>query len=115
MTCTCGGASSGNCAIGSVGMAMAPARTITSEQTLARIGRLIKVSTIMVVSPGPKGPGLHLDADSAYTCRAGPFGPAGYVAGGWPSGAGATGAPSTSFCAPEMTTFSPGLIPWSTG
>jgi hypothetical protein len=34
-----------NDAIGSVGIATAPARMITSEQTLARIGRLMKVST----------------------------------------------------------------------
>ena len=46
----CGGASSGNCAIGSVGIAMAPARMITSEQTLARIGRRMKVSTNTVDS-----------------------------------------------------------------
>src|ERR1700730_1533008 len=45
MICTCGGARSGYCAIGSVGMAITPARMITSEQTLARIGRLMKVST----------------------------------------------------------------------
>src|SRR6202022_576575 len=45
MICTCGGARSGYCAIGSVGIAISPARMITSEQTLARIGRLMKVST----------------------------------------------------------------------
>ena len=45
VTATCGGASSGNCAIGSVGIAIAPARMITSEHTLARIGRRMKVST----------------------------------------------------------------------
>jgi len=88
---TVGGASCGNCAIGSVGIAMAPARMITSEHTLARMGRLIKVSTTMAYGLGLRAQGLG------------------------PSGAGATGAPSTSFCEPEMTTFSPGLIPSSTG
>src|SRR2546425_556692 len=53
MTCTCGGASSGNWAIGSVGMTMTPARMITSEQTLARIGRLMKVSTNTLRTSGP--------------------------------------------------------------
>src|SRR5688572_19965195 len=49
VTVTWGGASSGYCAIGSVGILTAPARMITSEQTLAMIGRLIKVSTNMSV------------------------------------------------------------------
>jgi hypothetical protein len=45
LTLTVGGASSGNCAIGSVGMETAPARMMTSEHTLARIGRRMNVST----------------------------------------------------------------------
>ena len=44
---TVGGASSGYCAIGIVGIASAPARMMTSEQTVARIGRRMKVSTNM--------------------------------------------------------------------
>src|SRR5262245_21772732 len=47
---TCGGASSGYCAIGSVGMASRPARMMTSEQTEERMGRLMKVSTNIRVS-----------------------------------------------------------------
>ena len=39
ITFTCGGARSGYCATGMVGIATAPARMITSEQTDARIGR----------------------------------------------------------------------------
>jgi hypothetical protein len=39
VTITCGGARSGYCATGIVGMATTPARMITSEQTDARIGR----------------------------------------------------------------------------
>ena len=46
VTVTCGGASAGYCATGMVGMATAPARMRTSEQTDARIGRRMKVSTI---------------------------------------------------------------------
>src|SRR3989304_5214018 len=42
---TVGGATSGYHAIGMPGMASAPARTMTSEQTVARIGRVMKVST----------------------------------------------------------------------
>ena len=45
MTDTVGGATSGNWAIGIVGIASAPARTMTSEQTVARTGRVMKVST----------------------------------------------------------------------
>ncbi len=45
LTLTCGGASSGYCATGIVGIAIAPARMRTSEQTEARIGRRMKVST----------------------------------------------------------------------
>src|SRR6185437_6574018 len=40
-----GGASGGYCAIGIVGIAMSPARMMTSEQTDARIGRRMKVLT----------------------------------------------------------------------
>src|SRR5215213_10831731 len=46
-TVTCGGATSGYCATGMVGIARAPARTMTSEQTVARMGRWMKVSTNM--------------------------------------------------------------------
>src|SRR5215217_4962700 len=42
-----GGASGGNCATGIEGIAMRPARMMTSEQTDARIGRLMKVFTNM--------------------------------------------------------------------
>ena len=38
-TTTCGGANSGNCAIGSVGIEMAPPSTINSAQTVANTGR----------------------------------------------------------------------------
>ncbi len=47
VTMTCGGVSSGYWAIGRVGIAMAPASTMTTAQTLARIGRLMKTSTNM--------------------------------------------------------------------
>lgn len=40
-----GGASGGNCATGIVGMAITPPRMMTSEQTEARIGRLMNVLT----------------------------------------------------------------------
>src|SRR5262245_35848492 len=46
-TCTVSGATSGYWAIGIDGIANAPARMITSEQTVARIGRLMNVSTNM--------------------------------------------------------------------
>src|SRR5262249_49712213 len=45
VTVMLGGASGGNCAIGIVGIAISPARMMTSEQTEARIGRLMKVFT----------------------------------------------------------------------
>src|SRR5713226_4262427 len=48
VTDTCGGDTCGYFSIGIVGIDSAPARTITSEQTVARIGRLMKVSTNMV-------------------------------------------------------------------
>src|SRR5262245_13343986 len=47
-TVTVGGATWGYCAIGIDGIASTPARMITSEQTVARMGRLMKVSTNMV-------------------------------------------------------------------
>src|SRR5688572_5562906 len=47
VTATVGGATSGYCAMGIDGMASAPARTMTSEHTDARIGRLMNVSTNM--------------------------------------------------------------------
>jgi hypothetical protein len=46
VTLIVGGASSGYCPTGIVGMAVAPARMMTREQTDARIGRRMKVSTI---------------------------------------------------------------------
>src|SRR5262249_53597712 len=45
VTTTCGGARSGNCAIGSVGIEIAPARIISSAQTVANTGRRMKKST----------------------------------------------------------------------
>src|SRR6266436_9496239 len=45
VTTTCGGARFGNCAIGSVGMEIAPARIIISAQTVANTGRRMKKST----------------------------------------------------------------------
>src|ERR1051326_201986 len=42
---TCGGASSGSCARGSVGSEIAPARTMTMAHTVANTGRLMKKST----------------------------------------------------------------------
>ena len=39
LTTTCGGARSGNCATGSVGIVTAPAKIIRSAQTVAKIGR----------------------------------------------------------------------------
>ena len=50
-TLTCGGATSGYCATGMVGMASAPASTMTSETTDARTGREMKVSTNMTYEP----------------------------------------------------------------
>src|SRR5438477_9499016 len=44
-TLTVGGATCGYCAIGICGIASTPARMITSEQTVARIGLRMKVST----------------------------------------------------------------------
>jgi hypothetical protein len=45
VTTTCGGAKSGNCAIGKVGMEIAPAKIIISAQTVANTGRRMKKST----------------------------------------------------------------------
>jgi hypothetical protein len=42
-------------AIGIVGIASAPARTMMSEQTVARIGRLMNVSTNIEVEPRDLG------------------------------------------------------------
>src|SRR5262249_6369164 len=42
---TCGGARSGNSAIGNVGMAAPPARMMRRAQTVAKIGRRMKKST----------------------------------------------------------------------
>src|SRR5277367_1919335 len=50
VTSTCGGAKSGNCATGSVGMQMAPASTMNNAQTVAKTGRSMKKSTNKVVS-----------------------------------------------------------------
>jgi hypothetical protein len=47
LTEICGGAKAGYWAIGIVGIAIAPARMMTSEHTEARIGRLTKVFTNM--------------------------------------------------------------------
>src|SRR5579859_4073243 len=44
-TTTCGGASSGNCATGSVGIAIAPPRIISSAHTVANTGLSMKKST----------------------------------------------------------------------
>src|SRR5918994_2790430 len=46
-TFTCGGASVGYCAIGSVGIAIRPPRMMTSEQTVESTGRRMNVSTNM--------------------------------------------------------------------
>jgi hypothetical protein len=45
VTVTCGGAKFGYKEIGNVGMQTAPARMISSAQTVAKIGRLMKKST----------------------------------------------------------------------
>ena len=50
VTDTVGGATSGYCAIGIAGIASAPASTITREQTVARMGRRMKVSTNIAAS-----------------------------------------------------------------
>src|SRR5277367_778012 len=50
VTSTCGGAKSGNCATGSVGMQIAPASTMNNAQTVANTGRSMKKSTNKVVS-----------------------------------------------------------------
>src|SRR6266566_986045 len=42
---TCGGARSGNSAMGSVGMEIAPARMMNRAQTVAKTGRRMKKST----------------------------------------------------------------------
>src|SRR6476646_7926391 len=47
VTWTCGGASSGYCAIGSVGIDAAPARMMTSDRTIDRMGRRMKMSANM--------------------------------------------------------------------
>jgi hypothetical protein len=44
-----GGASAGNCAMGRVGRDTAPARMISSAQTVAKMGRRMKNSTNMAV------------------------------------------------------------------
>ena len=53
-TCTCGAASSGYCAIGSVGMLTAPPITISTAHTDAKIGRLMKnAANICCSQPAP--------------------------------------------------------------
>ena len=81
-----GGASGGYCATGIVGIAISPARMMTSEQTDARMGRRMNVST-NINGLRTRGP--------AYSRR--------------------TGAPSASFWTPDTMTRSPGLSPpWTT-
>ena len=92
VTCTAGGASSGKRAIGSVGIAIAPARMISSEQTVERTGRLMKTSANM--------------AYEAF-CSGAPGAPA----GGPPA---ITGAPSRIFWMPPVMSCSPGVSPAST-
>ena len=53
---TWGGASAGYWATGMVGMATAPARIRTSEQTEARMGRRMNVSTIYSALMGAPSP-----------------------------------------------------------
>src|SRR5215207_9197373 len=65
-TVTCGGATSGYCATGMVGIARAPARTMTNEQTVARMGRWMKVSTNMGQLAGAGAAGASGD-DTART------------------------------------------------
>src|ERR1022692_1781944 len=96
-TPTCGGARLGNCAIGSVGIAAAPARIISSAHTVANTGRRMKKSTnIEIPNHGAveKSTALVLENLRAdfQLC-------------------GITGAPSSRNCVPETITLSPGLRP----
>ena len=86
MTVTDGGVSSGYRAMGSVGIAIAPASMIISEQTVARIGRRMKRSVNTTRAPG------------AAAGRAAPR-----------AGIGVTGAPSPIFCMPRDDQLVAGL------
>ena len=67
---TDGGASSGYRAIGSVGIDTAPARMISSEQTVDRTGRRIKTSASIIGSPLPTR--QEQPAAGARRCRHAP-------------------------------------------
>ena len=53
LTTTSGGEMAGNSPTGSNGMEISPLRTITTDTTMASLGRLMNVAEIMV----PSGPG----------------------------------------------------------
>jgi len=52
VTCTVGGVTSGYCATGRLKTATPPARVITTEMTVAKMGRSIKKRANTVVLPG---------------------------------------------------------------
>src|SRR5580765_2051467 len=56
---TAGGVRSGYRATGSVGIAISPPRMMSSEQTVARIGRRMNSSENMSVLPSLAGPGAR--------------------------------------------------------
>ena len=71
-------------------MQMAPARMMSSEQTVARIGRRMKTSESKRYRASPPGAAGEAGALGAATC---------------------TGTPSAIFCTPDVISFSPARRP----
>src|SRR3981081_4139647 len=73
LTITCGGARLGNCAMGSVGIVIAPPKIISSAQTVANTGRRMKKSTkyhLVFHHVGTPISGLALESSVAgHGCR----------------------------------------------
>ncbi len=102
MTCTCTGVIVGYCAIGSTFIATRPATQMSSEMTVAKIGRSMKNLENM-----SRGLGYFFAAAGFAACSG--FSVAGFAtsvpAGAFASyGVAFTGAPARSFSAPPTTT-----------
>src|SRR6266404_3698374 len=103
---TCGGAKSGNCAMGSEGMEIAPARIINSAQTVAKTGRRMKKSTNKEeLRLGLKWIGAVHVVDRHYRAALPLLSPA---------TCSVTAIPSCKNCVPDTMTWSPGFKPSST-
>src|SRR5215813_4311920 len=106
VTITCGGANSGNCAMGSVGIAIAPPSTISSAHTVANTGLSMKKSTnTFSLAPDLDSP----NCISGNQCAAPDLLSAGAA------GCSITGIPSCKNCVPDVMMCSPPCNPLSTG